>query len=155
MRQSLNHYVECEISSGYKFDDKKPDAPALRIQFAHFPFKLPDHDEQQNGVPRWLQGHQWMTITKRNIFFHSELCRWVVSAICTAFCWTRNSFSKKHQCHVGACEWLGFSWPFVMMLQVICDCYARYLTHFKMKNFGYSIIHFLRNSFGRGTCVIL
>lgn len=103
MRQSLNHYVECEISSGYKFDDKKPDAPALRIQFAHFPFKLPDHDEQQNGVPRWLQGHQWMTITKRNIFFHSELCRWVVSAICTAFCWTRNSFSKKHHCHVGAC----------------------------------------------------
>ena len=36
-----------------------------------------------------------------------------------------------------------------MILQVICDCYARYLTHFKMKNFGYSIIHFLRNSFGR------
>ena len=45
--------------------------------------------------------------------------------------------------------WLEFSWPFVMILQVICDCYARYLTHFKMKNFGYSIIHFLRNSFGR------
>nr|XP_023883558.1 RNA-binding protein 1-like isoform X2 [Quercus suber] len=41
-----------EALQGYKFDDKKPDAPALRIQFAHFPFKLPDHDEQQNGVPR-------------------------------------------------------------------------------------------------------
>ncbi|PPD66725.1 hypothetical protein GOBAR_DD36393 [Gossypium barbadense] len=25
---------------GYKFDDKKPDSPALRIQFAHFPFHL-------------------------------------------------------------------------------------------------------------------
>ncbi|KAM4121399.1 hypothetical protein ACB094_01G002600 [Castanea mollissima] len=41
-----------EALQGYKFDDKKPDAPALRIQFAHFPFKLPEHDEQQNGVPR-------------------------------------------------------------------------------------------------------
>ncbi|XP_030944806.1 uncharacterized protein LOC115969311 isoform X2 [Quercus lobata] len=41
-----------EALQGYKFDDKKPDAPVLRIQFAHFPFKLPDHDEQQNGVPR-------------------------------------------------------------------------------------------------------
>lgn len=26
---------------GYKFDDKKPDAPVLRIQFAHFPFHPP------------------------------------------------------------------------------------------------------------------
>ncbi|PKA61147.1 U2 small nuclear ribonucleoprotein B'' [Apostasia shenzhenica] len=26
---------------GYKFDDKKPDAPVLRIQFAKFPFSLP------------------------------------------------------------------------------------------------------------------
>ncbi|XP_050263621.1 RNA-binding protein 1-like isoform X2 [Quercus robur] len=41
-----------EALQGYKFDDKKPDAPVLTIQFAHFPFKLPDHDEQQNGVPR-------------------------------------------------------------------------------------------------------
>lgn len=32
---------------GYKFDDKKPDSPALKIQFAHFPFRLPsDGDEK-------------------------------------------------------------------------------------------------------------
>ncbi|XAR57606.1 hypothetical protein NMG60_11025802 [Bertholletia excelsa] len=30
-----------EALQGYKFDDKKPDSPALRIQFAHFPFRLP------------------------------------------------------------------------------------------------------------------
>ncbi|KAG6417083.1 hypothetical protein SASPL_119233 [Salvia splendens] len=27
---------------GYKFDDKKPEAPLLRINFAHFPFRLPN-----------------------------------------------------------------------------------------------------------------
>lgn len=30
-------------SAGYKFDDKKPDSPALKIQFAHFPFRLPSN----------------------------------------------------------------------------------------------------------------
>ncbi|XP_014502275.1 nuclear speckle RNA-binding protein B [Vigna radiata var. radiata] len=33
-----------EALQGYKFDDKKPDSPTLKIQFAHFPFRLPsDH----------------------------------------------------------------------------------------------------------------
>ncbi|KAL3818939.1 hypothetical protein ACJIZ3_004844 [Penstemon smallii] len=37
-----------EALQGYKFDDKKPESPLLRIQFAHFPFRLPsDRDEQQ------------------------------------------------------------------------------------------------------------
>ncbi|KAG5048291.1 hypothetical protein JHK85_009394 [Glycine max] len=33
-----------ETLQGYKFDDKKPDSPTLKIQPAHFPFRLPsDH----------------------------------------------------------------------------------------------------------------
>ncbi|XP_027355736.1 RNA-binding protein 1-like [Abrus precatorius] len=33
-----------ETLQGYKFDDKKPNSPTLKIQFAHFPFRLPpDH----------------------------------------------------------------------------------------------------------------
>ncbi|KAL2346575.1 hypothetical protein Fmac_000575 [Flemingia macrophylla] len=33
-----------EALQGYKFDDKKPDSPTLKVQFAHFPFRLPsDH----------------------------------------------------------------------------------------------------------------
>ncbi|KAG7024360.1 RNA-binding protein 1, partial [Cucurbita argyrosperma subsp. argyrosperma] len=32
-----------EALQGYKFDDKKPDSPALKIQFAHFPFRLPSN----------------------------------------------------------------------------------------------------------------
>ncbi|XWS70223.1 hypothetical protein CRYUN_Cryun03dG0030000 [Craigia yunnanensis] len=32
---------------GYRFDDRKPDSPALRIHFAHFPFHLQvDRDDQ-------------------------------------------------------------------------------------------------------------
>ncbi|XP_052621166.1 uncharacterized protein LOC111883741 isoform X1 [Lactuca sativa] len=34
-----------ESLQGYKFDNKKPDSPALRIHFAHFPFKLPSNDQ--------------------------------------------------------------------------------------------------------------
>ncbi|KAL1344869.1 hypothetical protein HN51_018680 [Arachis hypogaea] len=35
-----------EALQGYKFDDKKPESPTLKIQFAHFPFSLPhDHGE--------------------------------------------------------------------------------------------------------------
>ncbi|OAY54129.1 RNA-binding protein 2 isoform X2 [Manihot esculenta] len=30
-----------EALQGYKFDDKKPDSPVLRIHFANFPFRLP------------------------------------------------------------------------------------------------------------------
>ncbi|GER35400.1 RNA-binding protein with multiple splicing [Striga asiatica] len=30
-----------EALQGYKFDDKKPDSPFLKIHFAHFPFRLP------------------------------------------------------------------------------------------------------------------
>jgi len=30
-----------EALQGYKFDNKKPDSPVLRIHFAHFPFRLP------------------------------------------------------------------------------------------------------------------
>ncbi|KAH7574405.1 hypothetical protein ACOSP7_008505 [Xanthoceras sorbifolium] len=41
-----------EALQGYKFDDRKPDSPALRIQFAQFPFRLPsDGDEHENGIP--------------------------------------------------------------------------------------------------------
>ncbi|XP_061374966.1 RNA-binding protein 1-like [Gastrolobium bilobum] len=36
-----------EALQGYKFDDKKPDSPTLKVQFAHFPFRLPpDHGQQ-------------------------------------------------------------------------------------------------------------
>uniref|UniRef100_A0A5B6ZJN9 RRM domain-containing protein n=1 Tax=Davidia involucrata TaxID=16924 RepID=A0A5B6ZJN9_DAVIN len=47
--------VKCALTAlealqGYKFDNKKPDSPVLRIQFAHFPFRLPsDRDEQRHG----------------------------------------------------------------------------------------------------------
>ena len=34
---------------GYKFDDKKPDSLALRIQFAHFPFHLKANRDDQRG----------------------------------------------------------------------------------------------------------
>ncbi|KAJ1430285.1 RNA-binding domain superfamily [Sesbania bispinosa] len=35
-----------EALQGYKFDDKKPDSPTLKIQFAHFPLRLsPDHGQ--------------------------------------------------------------------------------------------------------------
>ncbi|XP_022936248.1 nuclear speckle RNA-binding protein A-like [Cucurbita moschata] len=35
-----------EALQGYEFDDKKTDSPALKIQFAHFPFRLPsNHDD--------------------------------------------------------------------------------------------------------------
>ncbi|KAK9210189.1 hypothetical protein WN944_002558 [Citrus x changshan-huyou] len=36
---------------GYKFDDKKPDSPTLKIQFAHFPFHLPS-DGDEKCTPR-------------------------------------------------------------------------------------------------------
>lgn len=32
-----------EALQGYKFDDKKPDSPALKIQFAKFPFRPASH----------------------------------------------------------------------------------------------------------------
>ncbi|KAJ8448808.1 hypothetical protein Cgig2_011429 [Carnegiea gigantea] len=36
---------------GYKFDDKKPNSPVLRIHFVHFPFRLPsEHDDQRLGT---------------------------------------------------------------------------------------------------------
>ncbi|XP_019437840.1 PREDICTED: RNA-binding protein 1-like [Lupinus angustifolius] len=35
-----------EALQGYKFDDKKPELSTLKIQFAHFPFRPPDHDQQ-------------------------------------------------------------------------------------------------------------
>ncbi|KAL6970665.1 hypothetical protein U1Q18_030360 [Sarracenia purpurea var. burkii] len=39
-----------EALQGYKFDDKKPDSPVLRILFAHFPFRLPsERGEQWTG----------------------------------------------------------------------------------------------------------
>jgi len=40
-----------KLDAGYKFDDKKPDSPTLKIQFAHFPFRLPsDHG---NSLTTW------------------------------------------------------------------------------------------------------
>ncbi|XP_020536645.1 RNA-binding protein 2 isoform X1 [Jatropha curcas] len=42
-----------EALQGYRFDDRKPDSPVLKIHFAHFPFRLPsDHDEQRVGILR-------------------------------------------------------------------------------------------------------
>ncbi|XP_068335542.1 RNA-binding protein 1-like [Pyrus communis] len=42
-----------EALQGYKFDNKKPESPALKIHFAHFPFSLPgDGNEHRNGIPR-------------------------------------------------------------------------------------------------------
>ncbi|KAF8406864.1 hypothetical protein HHK36_005985 [Tetracentron sinense] len=42
-----------EALQGYKFDDKKPDAPILRIQFAQFPFRpTSNHDDRQCGGSR-------------------------------------------------------------------------------------------------------
>lgn len=38
-----------EALQGYKFDDKKPDAPVLRIQFAKFPFQSASRDERRHG----------------------------------------------------------------------------------------------------------
>ncbi|XP_030448716.1 nuclear speckle RNA-binding protein B-like [Syzygium oleosum] len=34
-------FTAMEALQGYQFDDKKPDSPVLRIQFAHFPLRLP------------------------------------------------------------------------------------------------------------------
>nr|XP_043624867.1 nuclear speckle RNA-binding protein B-like isoform X2 [Erigeron canadensis] len=41
-----------EALQDYKFDHKKPDSPALRIHFAHFPFQLP-HDREEQGYARY------------------------------------------------------------------------------------------------------
>ncbi|CAN6539637.1 unnamed protein product [Malus baccata var. baccata] len=42
-----------EALQGYKFDNKKPESPALKIHFADFPFSLPDDgNEQRIGIPR-------------------------------------------------------------------------------------------------------
>ncbi|KAH7686516.1 U1 small nuclear ribonucleoprotein A/U2 small nuclear ribonucleoprotein B'' protein [Dioscorea alata] len=38
-----------EALQGYKFDDKKPDSPTLKIQFAKFPFHPPGHDDRRRG----------------------------------------------------------------------------------------------------------
>lgn len=38
-----------EALQGYKFDDKKPESPELKIYFAHFPFRLP---ASENGEPQ-------------------------------------------------------------------------------------------------------
>lgn len=35
-----------QLYAGYKFDDKKPDSPTLKIKFAHFPFRPPTDDGQ-------------------------------------------------------------------------------------------------------------
>ncbi|KAG8381781.1 hypothetical protein BUALT_Bualt05G0008300 [Buddleja alternifolia] len=39
-----------EALQGYKFDDKKPESPLLRIHFAHFPFRPPSDREEQQRV---------------------------------------------------------------------------------------------------------
>lgn len=46
-----------EALQGYKFDDKKPESPSLKIHFAHFPFQLPSdrHDKQQVLRPHRTQ----------------------------------------------------------------------------------------------------
>ncbi|KAF3446071.1 hypothetical protein FNV43_RR11250 [Rhamnella rubrinervis] len=41
-----------EALQGYKFDNKKPDSPVLRIQFAHFPFTPSYCDDEPNGISR-------------------------------------------------------------------------------------------------------
>jgi hypothetical protein len=40
-----------DVPAGYKFDDKKPDSPTLKIQFARFPFRPPsDRDGKRIGT---------------------------------------------------------------------------------------------------------
>ncbi|KAL6216822.1 PREDICTED: uncharacterized protein LOC101308481 [Fragaria vesca subsp. vesca] len=41
-----------EALQGYKFDDKKPNSLPLRIQFAHFPFRLPSDSNQKRSGSR-------------------------------------------------------------------------------------------------------
>ncbi|XP_077245336.1 RNA-binding protein 2-like [Tasmannia lanceolata] len=41
-----------EALQGYKFDDKKPEAPDLRIQYAQFPFRPPGHSDPRYGSVR-------------------------------------------------------------------------------------------------------
>lgn len=41
--------VSIWFSAGYKFDDKKPDSPTLKIQFAKFPFHPPGYDDRRRG----------------------------------------------------------------------------------------------------------
>ncbi|KAK9048189.1 hypothetical protein SSX86_032848 [Deinandra increscens subsp. villosa] len=53
-----NHALTAlEALQGYKFDYKKPDSPALRIHFAHFPFQLPPDDARLSSQPRHNNAH--------------------------------------------------------------------------------------------------
>lgn len=42
-------FTALEALQGYKFDDKKPDAPVLRIQFAQFPFRPSSGNDDRLG----------------------------------------------------------------------------------------------------------
>ncbi|KAG5018498.1 hypothetical protein AAZX31_06G050100 [Glycine max] len=46
-----------EALQGYKFDDKKPDSPTLKIEFAHFPFRLPSDHGSSLSTRYTLTGH--------------------------------------------------------------------------------------------------
>jgi len=89
--------------SGYKFDDKKPDAPALSIQFAHF--HSVNHLIMMRKAMRFYADHKYltgMTITNRKMLVHPEL---------------ETVLSKLDLCHVYVCLVVDFSCPFVLMLQ--------------------------------------
>ncbi|KAD2394112.1 hypothetical protein E3N88_41089 [Mikania micrantha] len=54
---SIHALTALEALQGYKFDNKKPDSPALRIQFAHFPFQLPPDDTHIPSQPSPKKAH--------------------------------------------------------------------------------------------------
>ncbi|KAJ0971374.1 hypothetical protein J5N97_019333 [Dioscorea zingiberensis] len=45
-------FTALEALQGYKFDDKKPDSPILRIQFAKFPFHPPGYGDRRRALLR-------------------------------------------------------------------------------------------------------
>jgi hypothetical protein len=40
-------FTALETLQGYRFDDRKPDAPVLNIHFARFPFHLPGAEDDK------------------------------------------------------------------------------------------------------------
>ncbi|KAD2393958.1 hypothetical protein E3N88_40935 [Mikania micrantha] len=54
---SIHALTALEALQGYKFDNKKPDSPALRIQFAHFPFQLSPDDTHIPSQPSPKKAH--------------------------------------------------------------------------------------------------
>ncbi|KAL6606204.1 hypothetical protein ACP70R_041857 [Stipagrostis hirtigluma subsp. patula] len=45
-----NAFTAMEALQEYRFDDRKPDAPVLKIQFARFPFRLPSAQDDRRRL---------------------------------------------------------------------------------------------------------